>query len=233
VAFFWTKIMKLIPKNWEKFQHYKHRSPPWIKLHRDILDDYDWWSLPIASRAIAPCLWLLASCEEDGVFDASPEKLAFRFRMTEKDIQLAVKPLIDKGYFVYADDMLAPCYQDAMSEKSKSRDREEKEKEKEKNFIPPIDEKLLKAWVDVRKKKNAVDITEMVWNGLTREATKLGWSHEQAVTYCCEKGWVSLDANWVTKDKPKQSYQDSREVAAQSIFGNAINLQIEKVIEHE
>jgi hypothetical protein len=121
--------MKLIPKNWEKFQHYKHRSPPWIKLHRDILDDYDWWSLPIASRAIAPCLWLLASCEEDGVFDASPEKLAFRFRMTEKDIQLAVKPLIDKGYFVYASEVLAPCYQDAMSEKSKSRVRVEERKE--------------------------------------------------------------------------------------------------------
>ena len=115
--------MKLIPKNWEKFQHYKHRSPPWIKLHRDILDDFDWWSLPIASRAIAPCLWLLASCEEDGEFDASPEKLAFRFRMTEKDIQLAIKPLIDKGYFICASDVLAPCYQDAMSEKSKSRDR--------------------------------------------------------------------------------------------------------------
>ena len=221
--------MKLIPKNWEKFQHYKHRSPPWIKLHRDILDDYDWWSLPIASRAIAPCLWLLASCEEDGAFNASPEKLAFRFRMTEKDIQLAIKPLIEKGYFVYASDVLAPCYQDAMSEKS----REEKEKEKEKNFIPPLNEKLLKEWISVRKKKNAVVITELVWNGLVREANKLGWSYEQAVTYCCEKGWVSLDANWVVKDKPKQNYQNAREVAAQSIFGNAINQQIEKVIEHE
>ena len=113
--------MKLIPKNWERFQHYKHRSPPWIKLHRDILDDYDWWSLPVASRAIAPCLWLLASCEENGEFDASPEKLAFRFRMNEKDINLAIKPLIDKGYFVYADNVLAECYQDATPEKSRVR----------------------------------------------------------------------------------------------------------------
>ena len=26
--------------NWEKFQHYKVRRPPWIKLHHSLLDDY-------------------------------------------------------------------------------------------------------------------------------------------------------------------------------------------------
>jgi len=192
--------MKLIPKNWVKFQHYKHRSPPWIKLHRDILDDFDWWSLPIASRAIAPCLWLLASCEENGEFDATPEKLAFRFRMTEKDVQLAIKPLIDNGYFVYASDMLAECYQDATPEKSKSKSKVRVDTEIEDIFIPPINSKLLSEWISVRKKKKAVDITELVWNGLIREAGKLNWTPEQAVTYCCEKGWVSLDASWV-KDK--------------------------------
>lgn len=193
--------MKLIPKNWEKFQHYKHRSPPWIKLHRDILDDFDWWSLPIASRAIAPCLWLLASCEEDGEFDATPEKLAFRFRMTEKDIQLAIKPLIEKGYFVYASEVLADCYQNATTEKSKSKSKVDTEIEN--IFIPPINSKLLSEWISVRKKKKAVEITELVWNGLMREAGKLNWTAEQAVTYCCEKGWVSLDASWV-KDRPNK-----------------------------
>lgn len=193
--------MKLIPKNWEKFQHYKHRSPPWIKLHRDILDDFDWWSLPIASRAIAPCLWLLASCEEDGEFDATPEKLAFRFRMTEKDIQLAIKPLIEKGYFVYASEVLADCYPNATTEKSKSKSKVDTEIEN--IFIPPINSKLLSEWISVRKKKKAVEITELVWNGLMREAGKLNWTAEQAVIYCCEKGWVSLDASWV-KDRPNK-----------------------------
>ena len=28
-------------KNWDKFQHCKHRKPPWIKLYVDILDKYD------------------------------------------------------------------------------------------------------------------------------------------------------------------------------------------------
>ena len=26
-------------KNWNRFQHFKDRKPPWIKLYRDILDD--------------------------------------------------------------------------------------------------------------------------------------------------------------------------------------------------
>lgn len=206
--------MKLIPKNWEKFQHYKHRSPPWIKLHRDILDDFDWWSLPIASRAIAPCLWLLASCEEDGEFDATPEKLAFRFRMTEKEIQLAIKPLIEKGYFVSASDMLAECYQDAMSEKSKSKSKVIVETEH--IFTPPIDSSLLKEWLSVRKKKKAGDVTELVWNALLRESAKLNWTPEKAVTYCCEKSWINFDASWV-----KTAYIDKQAStlnAALSVF---------------
>jgi hypothetical protein len=103
--------MKIYPKNWKKFQHYKDRNPPWIKLHKDILDDYDWWSLPVASRALAPCLWLLASCHDDGIFDASYNVLAFRFRMKESDVKVALIPLIDKGYFVVDSGMLASCHQ--------------------------------------------------------------------------------------------------------------------------
>ena len=28
-------------KNWDEFQHYKDRNPPWIKLHNHLLDDYE------------------------------------------------------------------------------------------------------------------------------------------------------------------------------------------------
>lgn len=108
--------LKLQPKNWQKFQHYKDRNPPWIKLHKDLLDDYDWWSLPVDSRALAPCLWLLASCYDDGIFDADTKILAFRFRMKESDVEKAIKPLIDKGYFNVASGLLADSNHDAMPE---------------------------------------------------------------------------------------------------------------------
>jgi hypothetical protein len=188
-----------MPKNWEKFQHYKHRSPPWIKLHRDILDDFDWWSLPIASRAIAPCLWLLASCEEDGEFDATPEKLAFRFRMTEKEIQLAIKPLIEKGYFVSASDTLAECYQDATSEKSKSKSKVRVETEN--IFIPPIPAELFTEYQAIRKSKRAAPFTERMYNSLCKQASLAGITPEKAITICCEKGWTGFEASWLKQDK--------------------------------
>ena len=51
-------------KNWEKFQHYKGRNPPWIKLHRQLLQNREWHQLSgDASKLLVEC-WLLASEHE-------------------------------------------------------------------------------------------------------------------------------------------------------------------------
>lgn len=92
--------MKIAPKNWQHFQHYKDRNPTWIKLHHALLDDYEYQSLPLASRALAPMLWLIASESKDGVIDADPAKLAFRLRTSVEEIETALSPLIGKGFFV-------------------------------------------------------------------------------------------------------------------------------------
>lgn len=47
--------------NFEKFQHYKDRTPPWIKLYNDILDDYEFSCLQDASKLHLVLIWLLAS----------------------------------------------------------------------------------------------------------------------------------------------------------------------------
>jgi hypothetical protein len=60
--------MKMRVKNWESFQHYKDRSPPWIKFHKSLLDDFDYQRLQLASKALAPMLWLIASEQMDGTF---------------------------------------------------------------------------------------------------------------------------------------------------------------------
>ena len=104
--------MVLQPKNWADFQHYKNRAPPWIKLQKTLLDDYDFHCLPVASRALAPLLWLIASESMDGSFDATAEKIGFRLRQPAKDIAAAIKPLIDKGFFLvvqHASSVLADC----------------------------------------------------------------------------------------------------------------------------
>lgn len=48
-------------KNWQKFQHYKKRTPPWIKLYTELLNDYDFARLPDANKAHLIGIWLLAS----------------------------------------------------------------------------------------------------------------------------------------------------------------------------
>ena len=121
----------LYPKNWQTFQHYKDRNPPWIKLHKSLLDDPVFQCLPVASRALAPMLWLQASCEVDGHIDMTTEQLAFRLRMTHKELLDALNPLIMAGLFVDASGMLASCLQDARPETETKPEKETKREAKQ------------------------------------------------------------------------------------------------------
>jgi hypothetical protein len=96
--------MKIRPKNWGSFQHYRNRNPPWIKLHKQLLDNYEYQCLPIASKALAPMLWLLASEDAAGIIDAAEPKLAFRLRLTATEVAEALKPLLDTGFFEVVQD---------------------------------------------------------------------------------------------------------------------------------
>lgn len=113
-------------KKWADFQHYKNRCPPWIKLQKSILDDFDFACLPIASKALAPLLWLLASESMDGSVRIDPEWLAFRLRFTVADIEAGLTPLIDKGFLILASGVLAPCLHDACLEAEGEAEGEEK-----------------------------------------------------------------------------------------------------------
>ena len=58
--------MPITPKNWEKFQHFKDRRPPWIKLYRDLLDDVSWHELAPDLAKTLVMIWLIASEGESG-----------------------------------------------------------------------------------------------------------------------------------------------------------------------
>ena len=122
------QMNKLIPKNWASHQHYKNRLPPWIKLHRELLNDRSFMCLPLASKAIAPLLWLLASESETGEFSGNIQELSFRLRMTEKEIVDGLKPLINNGFFVDASGVLADCLQLATPETERERETETEKK---------------------------------------------------------------------------------------------------------
>jgi hypothetical protein len=119
-------------KNWAEFQHYKDRSPAWIKLHRHLLDDYDWHRLPDASKALAPMLWLLASETQVGEINLSVDEIAFRLRSTPEKIEAALKPLISAGFFIsehVASTPLASCERTACSEREEEKEEEREERQ--------------------------------------------------------------------------------------------------------
>ena len=123
-------------KGWNEFQHYSKRNPPWVKLHRRFLDDYEFHTLPVASRALAPLLWLLASEHQNpksGFIEGPDTKIAFRLHMSVPEFNDAIKPLIDQGFIVQGQDAskaLANCPQDALPEtevETENRDRKQKQ----------------------------------------------------------------------------------------------------------
>jgi 5-methylcytosine-specific restriction endonuclease McrA len=54
-------------KDFDRFQHYKDRDPPWIKLYVRILEDYAFATLPDAQKAHLILIWVLASKMENKI----------------------------------------------------------------------------------------------------------------------------------------------------------------------
>lgn len=168
--------MKIWPKNWGEFQHYKDRSPGWIKLHKYLLDDYDFHSLPVASRALAPCLWLLASESENAEITLDINKIAFRMRMNADDLVESLMPLIDKGFFLISPDaseVLADRYQCACLEKRREREEKETYKpEKEKSTQTAKPQTLSPAATPLATKKvdDHIGVAWLVEKGVDEQA---------------------------------------------------------------
>ena len=59
-------------RNWEKFQHYKNRNPPCVKLHFSLFSSYDWVILTDSERVLALSCVLLAS-RQQGLIPADAE----------------------------------------------------------------------------------------------------------------------------------------------------------------
>ena len=195
------KIMLLQPKNWAIFQHYKDRCPPWIKLHRDLLNDRAYMRLPIASKAIAPMLWLLASESKDGVFDGSLDELVFRLHITPKEYQDGVKPLIDNDFFNVVSGVIAECKQVAIPETEGETETETKKKAT--SVAPPIgvSDSVWQEFKSLRKAKRA-PITQRAIDAISSEAQKIGWTLEKALEECVVRGWQAFKADWVVKPNP-------------------------------
>lgn len=114
-------------KDWAKFQHFKDRRPPWIKLYRDILDDPEWHELAPAAAKTMVMLWLIASEDSGNLPDI--KRIAFRLRLPISTIQAHISAL---SHWLICDDIttISGRYQDDAPERE-TEGEGEKETERE------------------------------------------------------------------------------------------------------
>lgn len=110
-------------RNWQKFQHYKDRNPPWIKLHVEILSSRDWTMLADASKLLA-IVCMVVAARDNGELPNDPEYIK---RVAYLDKLPNLKPLIECGFL----EILQADASDCKQPQAEFRPEEEKEQRRE------------------------------------------------------------------------------------------------------
>lgn len=140
-------------KDFERFQHYKDRSPPWIKLYNELLDDYEFGLLPDASKMHLIAIWLLASRYSNKI-PADAEWISKRINATEP---VDLEALADAGFIL----MDQGCSKTLAERKQSAMPEREGEAETETEISVPSEHLSAKA--------DDVDEVYRLWNDLAEE----------------------------------------------------------------
>lgn len=226
-------------RNWQKFQHFKDRRPPWIKMYREILDDPDWHELDGDSAKYLVMIWLIAS-ENEGALP-NTKKLSFRLRISEN----AAKKVCDKlSHWLEQDDIsvISERYQVDTPE-TETETYKETETEKDKR-APRFDAQahlvgmgvevsIASDWVQHRKALKAAPSLTAI-DGISKESERAGISLSDALAMCCQRGWRGFKAEWIA-DAPKAKTYASQKQEADSAYLRAIGLapKTERLIQGE
>ena len=181
-------------KNWSKFQHFKDRKPPWVKLYRDILDDIEWHELDATASKVLVMCWLIAS-EDDGNLP-NTKTLAFRLRMSEKQTLECLNKL---SHWLEHDgiNVISKGYQDDLLERETETEIETKRegKKTQRGTRLPTDFLLSVEWIDFcRQHRPELDPQE------TFEGFRDYWIAQPG-----QKGvktdWTATWRNWVRRQQ--------------------------------
>lgn len=179
-------------KNWRKFQMYKHRSPPWIKLHRDLLERREWVELDAGAAKLLISLWILAAETDGELPDAAT--IAWRLRMPEKEVARCLALL---GDFVdgMEEQEEAPAPKPTPTPTSTKKRTTPAVLSVADLEARGVREEHAADWLRVRKEKRS-PLTITAWEALCREAERASITPAQAVQMCAERGWQSYQARY-------------------------------------
>ena len=179
-------------KNWAKFQHYRDRDPPWIKLYKSLLDDYDFCRLQDASKLHLVLIWLYAA-RNKGEVPNDPKFLQNRLSL---DKPPDIKALITHGFLISASNALADCKQSATPE-TYTQETYTQETEKKRNGAnAPLDDRIDPVvWAEFEQHRKEIrkPLTDLarskntaILAGLSREEQR------QAVDTTIANRWTGL-----------------------------------------
>lgn len=92
-----------------------------------------------------------------------------------------------------------------------------------------VDEQIAADWLEVRKAKKAAPIKTQI-EGVIKKLAAAGYSANDGITLCVEKGWARFDSEWLANSQQKQNQQrpqttfqkqqDARQALLDRIQGN-------------
>jgi len=171
-------------KNWEEYQHYKDRNPPWIKLHVRILKDRQFISLSRASRGLLMQLWILAS-EDEGRVPYDLDEIQFQLR--DDTIKLNdLNVLIDKGFLKNCKQPLADASEGYSETETETETETEEEKEPQPPAGPFFTDKQVEE-VDKLCKTLKAHFKKDLWWWINK--CKKSGCRAEHIVYCLEQLW--------------------------------------------
>jgi hypothetical protein len=209
-------------KNFEKFQHYKERNPPWIKIHRELFLDYEFGCLQDASKLHLMLIWLLAS-QLDNKIPNNPEFVKEQIHVKEEvDLNL----LISKGFLI----PLASCKQDASKVLTKNAPEAYKEEaykeETEEQYTSQQKPEQIKNKREKKYDKDDLEFAEKMasdiqsWSSSFKNPSLENWAedirkfreNEKTSFQLIKQTWTAIQADSPTKHKIGTSWKGWRSV---------------------
>ena len=127
--------------HWDRYQHYKSRNPPWVKLHRSLLSDRAFAELSDYASKLLILLWLIGSESNDGTIKGDIEDIAFRVHRDSTDVLPALQELALRGFIQMGTDdasnVLAECLQVAPESCPEGETETEKKQTRRKRRVYP------------------------------------------------------------------------------------------------
>jgi len=157
-------------KGWDRFQHYKDRDPPWVKLYRDLLTSESWLLGTDLSRLVQVASILLAARYQNAIpYRWDMLRKVTHLECTEKAFHEAVRHLHSTQFLEIheltsdpislvqdASAVLAPCLHDARTEERRGEESNTEERRGERASaapaLPGLDQAVWTRWLAYRQK---------------------------------------------------------------------------------